>query len=182
MPVQPEPAAPQTPVQPAVKKSRKVLWIVLGVIGVIILLVGIGLYKVGKKVSEYVNVDNGQVVVKGDNGEKVSYGGSLPSDWPGDVPQYPGSTVGFTGSSKDPKGQPVFAAVFTSNDAMDAIVSYYLQHMSSQGWNEMKAYNAANKGAKVTSMGFEKGTRESLVIVSMTEQGAAITVQVAEKQ
>lgn len=182
-PVQPTPVAPQVPVQQAPKKGHKVLWIVLSIVAVIVILVGIGLYMIGSKVSEYVDVKDGQVTVKGENGAAVTYGsGSLPAGWPTDVPQYPGSTVGFSGSANDNNGKPVIAAVFTTKDSMAKVDEFYTKQMLAKGWKPEAEYNAQNKGENSISAAFTKGTRVSLIIIATSKEGTGITIQVAEQQ
>src|SRR5687767_4284980 len=119
------PVAPQVPLQPA-GKSHKVLWIVLGIVAVIILLVGIALFMIGNAVSEYVDIEDGQVSIKGENGETFVVGGNaLPANWPSDIPRYPGSEVGFSGSSNDENGTSGMVAALSTRDSRETVAAFY---------------------------------------------------------
>lgn len=69
---------------------------------------------------------NGQVTATGPKG--------YPASWPSDVPKYPNGLVNTT-AGNNPKSLPSEAGVvFTTNDSVKTVVSFYLNGLRANGW------------------------------------------------
>ena len=62
--------------------------------------------------------------------EAMEWKGALPSDVPGDVPQYPGSKVTSAQGTEDLG----VAVTFDSPDGIDAVAKFYADSLAAMGW------------------------------------------------
>lgn len=175
--------------------SGKKIGLIIVVVVILLLLVGGFIIKkvigaVGNKVVEKaieksagngtdVDFSNGTYKATDKNGNTVSIGGNaqLPSDWPSDVPQYPGSKLTFSGSNSGSNGKAAMGIVMTTSDSPDKVAAYYRDQLTNDGW-VVKA-NSSAQGA--SSLAFEKGDRAAIVIVADGEGTTNVTVSVGEK-
>jgi hypothetical protein len=141
-----------TPQSSDPKKNSNKTVIVIFVIVVVLIILGIvgsllsGLF--AKKVAEKgvesvlskvtngaVDIDtkNNSVTVKTDNGTTTTIGSQqLPSDFPTDIPVYPGATIlgSVTGSATE---GGVFVSLNTT-DSMDDVKAFYDSKLAENGW------------------------------------------------
>ncbi|MEK7583182.1 MAG: hypothetical protein AAB483_02155 [Patescibacteria group bacterium] len=176
IPVQPVPVDPQGPMQPAPKSGHKVLWIVLGIVGFFILLGVIFTVVVGKKISKYVDVEDGQVSIKGENGESITYGGkALPANWPADVPAYPGAESKF--SATDKQG---VAVVFITSDSLEKVASFYKNELAKNQW-VVSATNSANDSSVLRHTSYTKDIRVLQIGIASGGGQTNVTLAVGNK-
>jgi hypothetical protein len=64
------------------------------------------------------------------SGAAMEWTGELPSDFPGDVPRYPGAKV----ASAQGTGDLGVAVTFDSPDSTDAVAKFYADSLASMGW------------------------------------------------
>lgn len=184
-----------SPVKPktttATAKKDNTLKIVLIVVGVItgLLLIGgilttIFVGSVFKKAAKNVSVDSqsGTVNVRSEDGS-ASIGGEakIPSDFPKDVPVYPGSKVTFAVKTE---GKNFSVAVLTKDDVAK-VMDYYKRELAAKGWNSTddsleitfeggssKSYSKENRVILVT-VGTEESSQSSgqtIVTLTVTER------------
>lgn len=172
--VKPAPAAdvaakPTTP--PSEKKKSSTTKIVLIVVGVLVGLSILGTIAtiivfgvILNKVDDNVDVKNGQVTVKSDDGEtKVTAGenATLASGFPTDVPIYEPSTLKASTTS----GTTGYGAVAATASSVATVTSYYKTEMAAQGWTTQ--YESSGEGSSLLT--FAKGNRTASVVVSTSD-------------
>ena len=176
IPVQPVPVAPQSPMQPAPKSGHKVLWIVLGIVGLFILLGIILTVAVGKKISKYVDVEDGKVSIQGEDGESITYGGkALPANWPADVPAYPGAESKF--SATDEQG---IAVVFITSDSAEKVNTYYKNELTKNKW-VVKSTTTANNIGVFSHTSYTKDSRVLQIAIASGGGQTNVTLAVENK-
>lgn len=130
----------------------KRLFLLFPVIGSVFLLTGCAFnpaaliqQKMGEKTTEKliesqtggkvdINSEEGKVTIKGKEGEEVIIGGGqLPSNFPKDVPIYPGAKPAgsWTSTTGDEKGVLV---TLETNDGKNKVVSFYSAELPKNGW------------------------------------------------
>jgi hypothetical protein len=121
-----------------------------------------------------VDSDNGSVTVKTDQGT-WSTSDKLPSDWPTDVPVYPGATVqGSVAAQGQTAGH--YVGLVTSDDAAKAI-AWYKGELAAKGWKVTAEVNTA-QGNMLSA---EKDSRNLVVVVSAQDGKTTISLTVATK-
>ncbi len=104
-------------------------------------------------------------------GGTVSTGGSLPADFPKDVPVYAGATV--TSGATTGAGA---AVVFSSADATDKIAAFYKEELPKNGWSKPIATDmggisaiSATKEKRQLGISITKGTDgKSMISIGIT--------------
>ena len=156
---------------------------VLAIVVVIVLLLVVG-FVIAKKVVTGVQAPT-QTQETGDENTittdqgSVTYGNSsLPKDWPTDVPQYPGASVAFAGSTTDANGKAAMGVVFYTSDTPEKVMAYYQQELPAKGWT-VKGTSSANGSM---SLSLEKDSRAAVVLIAAADGGkTGITISVGEK-
>jgi hypothetical protein len=106
-------------------------------------------------------------------GEMVDWKGELPSDFPGDVPQYPGGTVTEAKGTNDAG----LTVTFDSADALETASTNYADSLAATGWATRK--QTGDDGMMIFA---EKDNRTLLAIVQPGGQGTLIQILVAPTQ
>jgi len=152
----------------AKKKSNKTLFIILGVVLGLFLLgtlvVGAGLFFVGRKVMneaskikktgsntyQYEDKKTGTKLEAGEDVEK-------PDDWPDDVAVYEGK---LTYATSGGEGKGLSLGIATDDDA-SAIKEYYVKNLKDEGWKKISESNYSG----TTSFSYEKDKRNVSVLI-----------------
>lgn len=93
--------------------------------------------------------------------------GSVPDDFPKDVPLYPGATPGD--SLAIPGGAAV--AIFNSDDSVETVLAFYEKQLPEQGWsiqNAREGMVSANKGKRTVTVAVEAREAGSEIAVGVT--------------
>ena len=156
----------------AKKKTSSTTKIVLIVVGVVVGLAILGTIAsmvlfgaLLDKATESVDVNNGEVTVKSDDGQSTTtYGDNvkLADGFPTDVPIFDPSTL--KASSKNSTDD--FSAVATTAQPVAEVTSFYKTEMAAQGWTTQ--YDSTGEGSSLLT--FAKGNRTASVIVSTSTE------------
>jgi hypothetical protein len=106
-------------------------------------------------------------------GEMIDWKGELPSDFPGDVPQYPGSKVTEAKGTNDAG----LTVTFDSADALETASTNYADSLAATGWATRR--ETGDEGMMIFA---EKDDRTLLAIVQQGGQGTLIRILVAPKE
>lgn len=142
--------------------SKKKLWYIVG--GVLVLII-LGRLLSGSIANNGATTALEQTTYKTDNGTVTVGGNSLPSNWPSDVPQYPGAKIQYSGSSNPQTGEAGVSVVFEVNAAAQTVVDFYKRELASKGW---KIDSTATMGS-ATIIGASKGGK--IFSVSVVDSG-----------
>jgi hypothetical protein len=99
---------------------------------------------------------------------------SMPSNWPEDVPAYPGATVSYSTSVNPQTGTPGMAVMLLTPDTLEAAATYYKTELAAQGWTVESSLEAA--GTSLFSA--TKDQRTASVMINASEGQTAITVAI----
>jgi hypothetical protein len=133
----------QPPIEPKKGGSKKVLWIIVGII--ILIAVG-GMVSGGfqKKLGtpyfmpDGVDVDknaDGSTTYTNESATVTVNGGGMPANWPSDAPEaYDGATIIYSGENNPATGKAGSAVVYTTNASLSSVVEYYTARLRSEGW------------------------------------------------
>jgi hypothetical protein len=168
------------------KGSQKKLWYIIG--GVLVLIV-LGQLVLGgfarngaKGALEQATggkVDYGAgntATYKTDNGSVTVGGGSLPSNWPSDAPQYPGAKILYSGSSNPQTGETGSSVAFQVNATAQTVVDFYKRELTAKGW---KIDSTITTGP-ATTLGATKGGRTFYVYIVDAGNGTvSVTVGIS---
>jgi hypothetical protein len=163
-------------------KSRKGLYVVIGIVVVIVIIVLVS--RSSSRVMNGVNI-NGANVSQGLDGS-ATYSNSegtvtvgtnkLPDNWPSDVPAYSNATIQYSGSSNPQTGEKGSAVAFTTSDSAQKVADFYKKELASKGWTIEQ--NAA-VGAS-TMLSAKKDTRTlGVYIVDAGNGQVAVTVGIS---
>jgi hypothetical protein len=133
----------------------------------------------GEQAKFTADTDKGTVEIQGKDGT-VKFGNTDKA--PSWVPVYPGSSPQGTFSASGKDGQ-TGSFTFTTNDAVDKIVSYYADNLSSAGFKASRTTSSAdgkNSGV-VTGEGKASG-RTVVVSAGSGDQGTQVNVTFEEKK
>ena|SRR3989344_5697839 len=119
---------------------------------------------------------NGTATYSNEEGSVTVGGGSYPSNWPSDAPQYPGGSIQYSGSSNPQTGEPGSAVVLQVNGTAQSIATYYNERLVSGGWT---IDGTATVGT-ATTISATKGDRTfGLYIVDLGNGTASVTVAIS---
>jgi len=122
-----------------------------------------------------VNVDGDDVTVKTDQGT-WSTSDKLPSNWPSDVPVYPGAKVTASVAGAGDQANGNYASL-ESSDAVAAVIAWYKKEVPGAGWTVET--DAMISGSLMLSA--TKGERALSVTVTDEDGKVAIGLVVADK-
>ena len=181
--------APATPSATANNKAVKIIIAVVILLFLIPFLfwagiAGYGYYKLkqgGVKV-ETSGTNNNPASGSADQPtcERSDLSANLPSDWPSDIPIYPGSQLAASSQITLPGGR-VATAIFCTKDSPTKVISHFLN--SKTAWNIQKFYseNVSKDGVTVEqtilSGKKEAGNQGLLLTVISSGGNTAITIQ-----
>lgn len=179
-------------------RTRVLLPITLAIVACTSLACGFITNKVTEKVSEEVaekaieksieadgggdasvDMSNGQVNITTDQGAvniTANGGGSLPSDFPADVPLYPGAKITGTMSSSGPDGAGVVVN-FETTDSADKIAAFYKEKLG----GSFKTAAEMNMGGQLT-LAFVSADEKRTVSVSANPTGSGSAVMLIASQ
>ncbi len=63
-----------------------------------------------------------------------SFDGKLPSDFPNDIPVYPGAKIGLSNSTDNADGKSVYVTL-SSTDSFEEVSNYYKEEVKDEGWD-----------------------------------------------
>ncbi len=162
-------AQPQA-TKPVPKKSKKTLFIVLGVLAALfacgVIVVGAGIFIAGRaaksglesiekkaKSLKYEDEETGSKTEAGEDVEK-------PDNWPKDIPIYEG-TLKYSSTVKD----KTFMVGVNTGDKASTVMGYYKKNMEAQGWKEQ---SKGNYGGTETAS-YSKETEKRTATISVTK-------------
>lgn len=137
----------QVAVQEKKPNNKKILIIVVSV--VVMLFIAQALFspeRVAERMIENsvggnvdFNADDGQIEIKGEDGEsmKVSTGKKteLPKDWPSSVPVFPNSSIDYVASVDGYNGGGVSHTVtLSTKESIEDVVNFYKDELVKNGW------------------------------------------------
>lgn len=147
--------------------SKKKMYIAIAII--IVVLIAIFIFGGKRTIAPGVTVDeklNGEVKVTTEDGSVVVGGNTLPAGWPNDVASYPNGIIEYSGSSNLENGSQGMSVGFTTNDSVQAVLNFYNDNFSKNGW---VVTQMANGDAAVIS-GI-KGERNVTAYIGKGEDG-----------
>ncbi|OHA27241.1 MAG: hypothetical protein A3C06_04075 [Candidatus Taylorbacteria bacterium RIFCSPHIGHO2_02_FULL_46_13] len=125
---------PDTQVVQEKKPSKKLLYIVIGV--VVVLIIG-WVAKSSMRSLTGVDVDtrmDGSTTYSNDEGTVTVGGNKLPDNWPSDAPKYQNADIQYSGSSNPQTGEAGASVVFLTSDNAQEVVDFYKKELTSNGW------------------------------------------------
>ena len=168
----------------------------LPLILVVLAIVLIGAYLLGRVISRKVGeflagrvlsgVTGGNVKVGNEGGSltfeneegKISFeeGGSLPDNFPGDFPVYPGAKIAstFTTTTEGKEGNSV---VWETGDSFETVSVFYKTNLDAKGWKTTASFNQ-DQSATTT---FEKEGWAGFMGVTAAEGKTTISVTIGVK-
>ena len=105
--------------------------------------------------------------------EVIEGEGELPSDFPGDVPQYPGSKVTSAQGTEDLG----VAVTFDSPDAVDVVAKFYSDSLAATGWQTQTQQIA--EGSMIVA---DKEDRILQAMIHAGGQGTLVDMIIARAQ
>ena len=98
---------------------------------------------------------------------------NLPSNFPVDVPQYPGAKVK---TSRSTAGMPGISVSFSVKDPTDKVIAFYSDSFAAQGWaTDMRR---TPEGSAVFA---EKGQRSASALVRKSGEGTLVDLIIIER-
>lgn len=120
------------------------------------------------------------VTVTGDDGEELTIsgkGGSLPDDWPSDIPVYPGVELVSSSSMRIGDSAHMTVAWTTSDDVNDAY-EWYRDKLPSAGWEITSDFTMEQNGERMANLSSAKGSTEIHIFIGDEHDGSTlITIQ-----
>jgi hypothetical protein len=184
-PIPAQQAPPMLPAGPIPRKTSPIVWVLVGVLGVILLgwmataaVVGIVAHRLHQA---GVAVNNGRdggvkLQTRGADGKQVEVefggsGGKLPS-W---VPEYPGSKESghFAARGSSETGEEGGAFIFTTSDPPDRVKSFYMDKAKELGMKSTVDTTTSQGGIFVAA---EEGDHPRSLTVMMGSSGNQTTV------
>ena len=174
------------------KKSKKMLWVIVGIIILLLLgwLIARGTGFLGRQAAEKaieeasggkadVNLGNdGSTEVKTDEGTG-STANKLPDNWPSDVPAYPNAKIELSGSSNANENRDEgIAVIFITDDSAQKTADYFKQELKNQQWTIETTADVG--GSQVLSA--KKDDREFGLSAMTAEGQTRITVAITKKK
>jgi len=161
--------------------------IIIGAVVVVLVVAGAASRFLGKSAAERaieqatggnaeVNSEDGTVTVKTDQGT-YSTGDKLPSDFPADVPLYPGAKVQGSVAAAGQTGGGHYVGLVTS-DSLDAVAAWYKSHVVSEGWTV--ASDATINGTVI--LGATKDNRNLAVTITSSNGQVSVGLAVTAQQ
>ena len=129
----------------------------------------------GKNADVKTNAD-GTMNIRTDEGT-MSTGHEVPSDWPKDIPVYPGATVQYSASVNPADGNQGGALMLLSTDTDTAVSDYYAKELKAQGWTLAATMHAAG----TVIMSATKDGRSLSVTVTGQDGQTSITIGIQQK-
>jgi hypothetical protein len=105
--------------------------------------------------------------------EAMQWEGALPSDFPADVPQYPGSKVTSAQGTEDLG----VAVTFDSPDGIDVVAKFYADSLASMGWQTQT--QQVEEGAMILA---DKEDRILQAMIHSGGQGTLVDMIIARAQ
>lgn len=129
--------------------------IILGVVGVVVVLLAIR-WSVQSRMPAGVKTglmgDKTYTMKSADGGTTVTSGGSVPSDFPSDVPVYGNSTVISSASAVNAGGMGHVLNLETSS-SVDSVIDFYKKELAAKGWTVMSNYASGETKMLVVKKG-----------------------------
>ena len=127
----------------------------------------------GQKVE--VDSDNNTTTITTDEGETTWGQAEIPSNFPSDVPIYPGANATFThvGSAQDEESA---TASLETSDSVDKVAEWYKTEISKQGWSVQSTDSWGDGTDKYISYVATKDGRELSVGTAASEGITIITI------
>ncbi len=163
--------------------------IIIGVVVVGVLLIG-GCNMLARKAGEAmtekmiekatggkakVDMKDGSMTVTTDEGT-VTTGGSVPDNWPKDVPVYAGATVQFSGTNMGDAGEGAMGLVMTTEDDAAAVATFYKDSLKNGGWTLKNTMSAQGN----TVMLFTKDSKNLSLAIAGSNGTTSITIGVQD--
>jgi hypothetical protein len=112
-------------------------------------------------------------VVPAPPGEVIEWKGDLPSDFPGDVPQYPDSKV----TSVQGTNELGLAVTFDSADTVESVAKFYADSLAAMGWQTQT--QQSGEGTMVLA---DKEDKMLQALIHAGGQGTVVEMIVAPAQ
>jgi hypothetical protein len=176
------------------KKANKTIPII---IVIVLILIGLGVIgrivyrKVSEKlagafVSNLISKGTGGKVQVDAGGKKITYsgeggdlsfqeGGSLPADFPGDFPLYPGAKTVSTWSANSAESKGV-SVMWETSDSADKVAIYFKTELPKAGYKLTSTFEQAESKA----YSFEKNDVKGLLGITNTDDKVTISVTIGD--
>jgi hypothetical protein len=118
------------------EKSKKPLYIVIGVVVVLVL----GWFFTGGMMRSVTGVDvqrslDGSATYSNSEGSVTVGANKMPDNWPSDAPTYPNAQIQSAVTSNPQTGQAGSAVIFITSDSIQAVTDFYKKELATQGWS-----------------------------------------------
>lgn len=142
----------------------KRLFVIALVLTVAVMLAGAGCKSIQQQAAE----KQAEKILEKATGENIEVG-SLPSDFPSDIPIYPGSSI--LTSSIDTETENAYATLQT-DDSTSKVTEWYKSNLESKGWTVTSTSNFG----EMNSIDFEKGNKWGSVSVASADGKTTISL------
>ncbi len=126
-----------------------------------------------------VDVDaDGTMHVETSEGSFTAGNTELPADWPSDAPAvYPGASITYSATVNPSTGNPGSAVMMTTDDAGNAVASFYKSALADKGWQ----VSATMEGGGNTIITATKDDRTFSMILAAAGDQTSITLAIEKK-
>lgn len=124
-----------------------------------------------------VDIDNETTTFTTDEGSTVVGSGSLPDNFPEDVPIYPDTTITFShvGSGDEESSA---STTLETKDSQEKVTSWYKEEIAKNGWTIESTDNWGVNADQYTSYTASKNDRELSIGVSVADDLTLVTISV----
>jgi hypothetical protein len=126
-----------------------------------------------------VDEDEDSVTIESEDGDGESVTisgeeGSVPEDFPDDVPLYDATVVG---SSSYESGENVnYSVTLETKDSVEDVAAFYEEELESEGWEIEGTFNTATDEEAATMISAVKGTGRTVIINASQSDGVTDVV------
>lgn len=126
-----------------------------------------------------VDEDEERVTITGDDGEEFTMegGGSLPDDWPADIPIYPEADLESSQAMRMGESTQ-FAATWTTSDDLDDVYEWYRDELPDAGWEITGDFSMEQSGERTANISASKNDSDANVFIGDQDGATGISIQV----
>lgn len=170
-----------TPVQGSEAGNKKMIWIIVAVIAIVVVLWFSGVFgKGGARIgnqnlgpqapgAESNQNADGSVTYTTEEGTVTVNGGGMPDTWPADAPAaYAGATFLYSGNVNPATGTAGAAIVYTTTASLSSVIEYYNARLKAEGWT-------VNSSNVVQGMTVITANKDSRVFVAYAGEANGVT-------
>jgi hypothetical protein len=121
--------------------------------------------------------DNNDFSIKTDKGSlAVGNSASMPSGWPSEISQYPGSKIEMSSNSSD-SGSPQSVMSLATGDSPEKVMAYYKSILNTSGWTNLQDQSFGS----FFTIGAEKGAHALAITATVVSGETKVNMIYHEK-